>query len=163
MLPNANNQKTEYDLTDLSPKRNQKVLMKIEEMADIFLNLANFVPHALLTLAIPSSYFLNLKVLIKVSKVSWTSQFSYEMLRFSFERKFDKTNFISPQKPSQKPAFFRVNHICSLDKYPLYTSMYPKIRQWYPISIPSLPISYFFRHDGFRRKRHIPLPFLFRF
>jgi hypothetical protein len=51
-----------------------------------------------LTLAPPSGYALNLKVLIKVSKVSWRSQLSYEILRSSFERKFDKTNFISPKK-----------------------------------------------------------------
>jgi hypothetical protein len=44
--------------------------MKIEEMADVFLNSANFAPHAFLTLAPPSGYALNLKVLIKVSKVS---------------------------------------------------------------------------------------------
>ena len=43
-------------------------------------------------------YALNLKALIKVSKVSWISQVSYEILRPSFERKFDKTNFISPKK-----------------------------------------------------------------
>ena len=47
-----------------------RVLIKIEEMADIFLNLANFEPHAILTLAPPSGYTLNLKALIKVSKVS---------------------------------------------------------------------------------------------
>ena len=34
--------------------------MKIEEMVDVFLNSANFAPHALLTLAPPSSYALNL-------------------------------------------------------------------------------------------------------
>ena len=72
--------------------------MKIEEMADVFLNLANFASHAFLTLAPPSGYALNLKALIKVSKVSRTSQLSYEILRSSFERKFDKTNFISPKK-----------------------------------------------------------------
>ena len=72
--------------------------MKIEEMADIFLNSANFASHAFLTSAPPSGYALNLKVLIKVSKVSWRSQLSYEILRSSFERKFDKTNFISPKK-----------------------------------------------------------------
>ena len=52
--------------------------MKIEEMADVFLNSANFashalfnfVSHALLNLAPPSGYALNLKALIKVSKVS---------------------------------------------------------------------------------------------
>ena len=45
-------------------------LMKIEEMEDVFLNSANFASHALLTLAPPSGYALNLKALIKVSKVS---------------------------------------------------------------------------------------------
>ena len=49
----------------------RKVLIKIEEMADIFLNSANFVSHAFLTLAPPSGYALNLKALIKVSKVSF--------------------------------------------------------------------------------------------
>jgi hypothetical protein len=44
--------------------------MKIEEMADVFLSSANFALHALLTLAPPSSYALNLKALLKVSKVS---------------------------------------------------------------------------------------------
>jgi hypothetical protein len=44
--------------------------MKIEEMADFFLNSANFAPHALLTFAPPSSYALKLKALIKVLKVS---------------------------------------------------------------------------------------------
>ena len=42
----------------------------IEEMADVFLNSANFASHAFLTLAPPSGYALNLKALIKVSKVS---------------------------------------------------------------------------------------------
>ena len=74
----------------------------MEEMADIFQNSANFAPHAFLTLAPPSGYALNLKVLIKVSKVSWRSQLSYEILRSSFERKFDKANFISPKKLLQK-------------------------------------------------------------
>ena len=74
-------------------------------MADIFLNLANFAPHAFLTLAPPSHYALNLKALIKVSKVSLTSQLSYEILRSSFERKFDKTNFISPKRtPPKSPG-----------------------------------------------------------
>ena len=76
--------------------------MKIEEMADVFLNSANFASHAFLTLAPPSGYALNLKALIKVSKVSWTSQLSYEMLRSSFEIKFDKTNFISPKRTPPK-------------------------------------------------------------
>ena len=62
--------KKELDLSDLSPKKIQKVLMKIEEMSDVFLNSANFAPHALLTLTPPSGYALNLEALIKVSKVS---------------------------------------------------------------------------------------------
>ena len=85
--------KKESDLSDLSPKKFQKVLMKSEEMADIFLNLAYFIGNAL-----------NLKTLIKVSKVSWTSQLSYEILRSSFERKFDKANFISPKRTPPKSS-----------------------------------------------------------
>jgi hypothetical protein len=44
--------------------------MKIEEMEDVFLNSANFAPHAFLTLVEPRGYGLNLKALIKESKVS---------------------------------------------------------------------------------------------
>ena len=51
-------------------KKIQKVLMKISEMEDVFLNSANFVSHAFLTLAPPSGFALNIKALIKVSKVS---------------------------------------------------------------------------------------------
>jgi hypothetical protein len=89
-------------LSDLSPKKNQKVLIKIEEMADVFLNSANFAKHTFSTLATPSGFALNLKALIKASMVSWTSQLSYEMLRSSFDRKFDKTNFISPKRTPPK-------------------------------------------------------------
>ena len=39
-------------------------------MADVYPNLANFTPHAFFTLAQLSGYALNLKALIKVSKVS---------------------------------------------------------------------------------------------
>jgi hypothetical protein len=35
--------------------------MKIEEMADVSINSANFAPHTFLTLAPPSGYALNLK------------------------------------------------------------------------------------------------------
>ena len=45
-------------------------MMKIEEEANVFLNSANFAPHVLSTLAPPSGYALNLKALVKVSKVS---------------------------------------------------------------------------------------------
>ena len=75
-------------------------------MADIFLNSTNFASHAFLTSAPPSGYALNLKILIKVSKVSWTSQLLNELLRSSFERKFDKINFVSPKKtPPKSPQF----------------------------------------------------------
>ena len=37
--------------------------MKIKKVADVFLNLANFAKHTFLTLAPPSGYALNLKVL----------------------------------------------------------------------------------------------------
>ena len=60
MLSKANEQKI------IHQKKNQKVLMKIEEMAEVFLNLANFASHAFLTLVPPSGYALNLKGLIKV-------------------------------------------------------------------------------------------------
>jgi hypothetical protein len=48
----------------------KKVLMKIEEVAFVFPNLANFAPHAFFTLPPPSGYNLNIKPLIKVSKVN---------------------------------------------------------------------------------------------
>ena len=51
-------------------KKNQKVLRKIEEMANVFLNSSNFAKQTFLTLAPPSVYALNLKALIKLSKVS---------------------------------------------------------------------------------------------
>jgi hypothetical protein len=71
MLPKANDQMKKKRIFQIfHQKKNQKVLMKIEEMADVFLNSANFAPHALLTLAPPSGNALNLKALIKVSKVS---------------------------------------------------------------------------------------------
>ena len=44
--------------------------MQVDEMADFFLNLANFAQHAFFDLMPPSSYTLNLKTLTKVSKVS---------------------------------------------------------------------------------------------
>ena len=58
--------KKEPHLSDLSPNEIENVLMKIDNMADVFLNLANFEQHSLLTLAPPSGYALNLKALIKV-------------------------------------------------------------------------------------------------
>ena len=79
----------------------KKVLIYIDEMVDIFLNMANFVPHALLTLVPPSGYILNLKELIKVSKVSWSFLW--------FKRKFrkDKLHF-SEKRPSNSAGPVRV-------------------------------------------------------
>ena len=82
--------------------------MKIEEMTDVFLNLSNFMSHAILTLVPPSCYALNLKALIKVSKVRWTSQLSLEILRSSLEKKIEKANFI-PKKKNTSQKFFLNN------------------------------------------------------
>ena len=56
MHPKANEQKKKRRqfVRSFTKKKIQKVLMKIEEMADIFLNSANFASHAFLTLAAPS-------------------------------------------------------------------------------------------------------------
>ena len=71
MLPKASEQKKKKMIFQIfHQKINQKVLMKIEDVADVFLNLSNFASHAFLTLAPPSGYALNLKALIKLSKVS---------------------------------------------------------------------------------------------
>jgi hypothetical protein len=71
MLPQANNQKKKKIICQIFHQNKiQKFLIKIEEMADVFLNSANFEKHTFLTLAPPSGYALNLKALIKVSKVS---------------------------------------------------------------------------------------------
>ena len=69
--------------------------MKIIEMADVFLNLANFAQHTLLTLAPLSGYTLNLQALIKVSKVSGTSPLSYKVL---WKENSEKRNFNSLKK-----------------------------------------------------------------
>ena len=71
MLPKADDQRKKKTICQIfHQKKNQKVLKKIKEMSDVSLNLANFAPHAFLTLAPPSGYALNLKALIKVSQVS---------------------------------------------------------------------------------------------
>ena len=62
-------------------KNFHKVLIKIEEMADVFLNSANFAKHTFSYFPQLSGYTLDLKALIKVSKTSWTSQLSYEILK----------------------------------------------------------------------------------
>ena len=103
IISKANEQNKKKTISQIfHQKKIQKVLMKIEEMADVFLNLANFASHAFFTLVPPRDYALNLNALIKVSKVSWTSQLSYEILRSPLEREFDKTNFISPKSTPPK-------------------------------------------------------------
>ena len=74
--------------------------MKIEEMKDVFLNSANFPPHAFLTLVPPIGYALNLK--------HWTS--SQKLAKhLSFHMKnFDlclKENLI------RKTSFFQKAHL----------------------------------------------------
>ena len=48
----------------------QLSLRKIEEMTNVYLNSTNFAKHTFLTLVPSSGYSLNLKTLIKLSKVS---------------------------------------------------------------------------------------------
>ena len=65
------------------------------------------------TWAPPSSYNLNLKILAKVSKVSWTCQLLHAILWYWIERKvrkFKKASFL-PKKSFQKPGSFRVKKI----------------------------------------------------
>ena len=102
--------------------------MKIEEMADVFLNSANFALQAFFTLVPPRGYALNLKALIKVRKVSCTSQLSYELLRFSFERKFDKTNFVSPKKLLPKALRSKRVKLRFACTYLVLTQINPKIK-----------------------------------
>ena len=56
MLPKANDLKKKKTICQTFHKKNQKVLMKIEEMVDVFLKSVNFEPLALLTLVPPSGY-----------------------------------------------------------------------------------------------------------
>ena len=67
MLPKANDQRKKKTICQVfQQKKIQKVLLKIEEMVEVFLNLANFAKHTFSTLAPPSGYALNLKALIRV-------------------------------------------------------------------------------------------------
>ena len=75
--------KKKSNLSDLSPKQFQKVLIKIDEMADVSLKSAEQAKNTLLTLAPPSSYTLNLKTLTQVSKDSWSSQLSWNTVFLS--------------------------------------------------------------------------------
>ena len=69
MLPKTNDQRKKKTICQIfHQKRIQKVLMKIEEMAGVFLNLANFV-HMHFWL---SGYTLNLKALINFFCISDT-------------------------------------------------------------------------------------------
>ena len=70
-------------------------------MVEVFLNSANFAKHSFSFLAPPSGYALNLNALIKVSKVSRTSELSCKILRFLLKRKFEKANFISSKRTPQ--------------------------------------------------------------
>ena len=64
-------------------------------MADIFLNLVNFAPHALLTLVPPSGYSFNL---IKVSKDEHIS-FHLKYLDLHFKENLKrKTSFLKKKK-----------------------------------------------------------------
>ena len=88
-------------------KKIQKVLIKVDEIAEVFLNLSNFVQDTIFTLAPPSRCTLNLKQLTKVTKVSWSFQLSCNLY---LKENSETTNFISPKKnTSKKPWFFRVN------------------------------------------------------
>ena len=76
--------------------------MKIDEMEDVFLNLANFAQQTFFAWMPPSSYTWNLNTLTKVSNVSWSSQLSYKVLWSSLKETSEKTNFISRKKHLQK-------------------------------------------------------------
>ena len=55
MLPKASDQRKKKTICEIfHQKKIQKVLMKIEEMADVFLNSANFAKHTFSNLAPPS-------------------------------------------------------------------------------------------------------------
>ena len=73
--------------------------MKIEEMADVFLISANFPPHAFLTLVPPSGYALNLKALIKVSKLAEHFSFHMKYLDLCLTGKFQKLHFSEKSSP----------------------------------------------------------------
>ena len=95
-------------------------------MVDVFLNSANFATHAFLNLAHPSGYALNLKALIKVPKVSSTSQLPYLDLHLK-ENLIRQTSFLRKNTP-QKPASFKVKPnfetIRNYKKWPKQLSTY---------------------------------------
>ena len=97
MLPKPNDQKKKQTICQIFQKI-LKVLMKFEEMLDVFLNWTNFAQHALLTLATPSGYALNLKAVIKFAEHLGFQNFHL--------KKDDKNNFISPKKHLPKASIF---------------------------------------------------------
>ena len=72
--------------------------MKIDEIADVFLNSANFEQHAILTLEPPSGYFLNLKVLTPYQKLAEHLSFHIKYCDLHLKENSEKTNFISSKK-----------------------------------------------------------------
>ena len=97
-------------MSDLSPKKIQKVLRKIEEMADVFLNSANFVKHTFLTLAPPSCYALNLKAnWSRCQKLTETLSFHMKYLDLHLKENLIRQTSFLRKNPSQKPESFRVN------------------------------------------------------
>ena len=97
--------------------------MKIVKMSDVFLNLANFEEHSLLTLAPPRGHTLKLKALIMVSKVSWTSHLSYKLLWFSFERKFIRDKLHFSEKPRSSLGYLSFWHFSQLGKITIWWHM----------------------------------------
>jgi hypothetical protein len=88
---------------------------------------ANFAPHALLTLAPPSGYALNLKALIKVSKVSWISQLTLKYLDLHLkENLILQTSFLR-KNASQKPASFRFNVTAALNSAQILRLVRPRV------------------------------------
>ena len=133
-------------------KKFQKVLMKIEDMADVFLNSSIFANHIFLTLAPHSRYAWNVKALITLSNGSWISQFSYQILRSSFERKFDKTNFISPKSPH----YLGIRLLVYLKKKSnIFTRSQLELSQTYRISSYSFRGNYSFLNLEIQRSQYM--------
>ena len=76
-------------------------MMKIDEIADVFLNSVNFWQHSFSNLAPSSSYTMNLKTLTKVSKVEHLS-FHMKYCILHLNENSEKTNFISLKKTPPK-------------------------------------------------------------
>jgi hypothetical protein len=108
MLPKANEQREKKTICQTFHKKKiQKVLMKIEEMADVFLNSDNFASHALLTLAPPSGYALNL-IALMCQTLAEHLCFHMKYLDLHFKKDLIRQTSFLQKKPSQKPRSFRV-------------------------------------------------------